>query len=50
MSANNTVKINNKNTQDLIEGSAYSSENATDVYSLIIGTAGTGTISMDILR
>lgn len=50
MTANNTVKINAGLVQNLTKDIIYSSENATDINALIIGSAGTGTISMDILR
>lgn len=50
MNASNTIKINGGTAQDLVADTAYSSENAVDVKTLTITSAGSGIITMKILR
>jgi len=50
MTADNTLKINGGTAQNLISSIAYSSESAVDVKTLTITSAGSGIITMKILR
>ena len=47
--SDNKVIINGQ-PQNLIAGTAYSSEHPIDIHSLTLETSGPGTISMDIRR
>ncbi|MBR4002734.1 MAG: hypothetical protein IKI95_01515 [Clostridia bacterium] len=47
--SDNVVIINGQ-PQNLIAGTAYSSEHPVDIHSLTLETSGSGTISMDIRR
>lgn len=47
---NNTISINGGIANTFIAGAAYSSDSEIDVHSLILGSVGTGSISMRIVR